>query len=582
LALTEERQLEADAPHAAPDGDEGMTEAESPNMPTDPAPAAIAAAPSDLDPGGPQQAFEQALDPDAWELPPSVSYDIEVTPSGVQVHVDGAEELLSWWLDVMGQAAAAALAAQTPPATTETCDLTVTPSELEVAVEWAFAGQGEEISALASPAVADLTDDGIPDVVVTLHRPLEWLGLGHLYVLDGATGTLHYRVDEPVFASAHPAVGDIDGDGQPEIVTIGPGSTADELPSCTGRLLAFEADGSRKWQGDTVFSGCQFAVGLADFEGDGDVEIYAGGLLADHDGHEIFNVERGIFAIQVSTAADLDEDGVQELIIGPLALRVDGSIYYDHSADLLVDRDGDGVGETLIISPTGPPVTDLEMAYGHPQVADLDDDGHAEVLVMSPAGPRLVQHDGTLQPLDSPGCAWGWMPAALGDLDGDGHPEVAGATHGSVCVSGSDLSLSWEHCSRDDGYAAVSAFDLFGDGGAETLYADNQHFYIFSEGGELLYVTERRSVTQVEFPLVVDADADGSAEILLISNDGYQEQLQPAVQLLGSAAEPWAATRPIWNQHTFHDTNILDDATLPSPEPPHWHHHNTFRMQHPR
>ena len=105
---------------------------------------------------------------------------------------------------------------------------------------------------------------------------------------------------------------------------------------------------------------------------------------------------------------------------------------------------------------------------------------------------------------------------------------------------------------------------------------------VLGEGGELLYLTERRSVTQVEFPLVVDADADGSAEILLISNDGYQEQLQPAVQLLGSAGRDWAGTRRIWNQHSFHGTNVLDDATIPSPEPPHWHHDNSFRMQHPR
>jgi len=27
---------------------------------------------------------------------------------------------------------------------------------------------------------------------------------------------------------------------------------------------------------------------------------------------------------------------------------------------------------------------------------------------------------------------------------------------------------------------------------------------------------------------------------------------------------------------------VLDDATIPSPEPPHWHHDNSFRMQHPR
>ncbi len=586
LSLAEERQLDSDgeagAPGAAIDRDEGVEEADSPITPADEDLAPPDVPPPDPELTSPQQAVEQYPDPAAWEVPLPDGYDTEVTPSVIDVLVENADELVDYWLDLMDQVVNEAIDQTTVPANDTTCDLTVVPSDLEVGVEWAFAGQGEEISALASPVVADLTGDGIPDVVVTLYRPLDWFGLGHLYVLDGATGALHYRIDEPVAAAAHPAVGDIDGDGAPEIVTFGPDSPVDGRYDCTGRLLAFEADGSPKWQGDTEFFGCQYAVGLADFEGDGDVEIYAGGLLADHEGRELFNVERGTYAIQVSTAADLDEDGVQELIIGPLALRVDGSIYYDHSADLLVDTDDDGVGDTLIMGPSGPPVTEWEMAYGHPQVADLDGDGHPEVLVMSPAGPRLVQHDGTLEPIVSPGCEWGWMPAALGDLDGDGRTDVAGATHASVCVTGSDLSLHWEHCSRDDGYAAVSAFDLFGDGGAEILYADNQYFYIFGEGGELFYLTERRSVTQVEFPLVVDADADGSAEILLISNDGYQEQLQPAVRLLGSAGRDWAGTRQIWNQHSFHGTNVLDDATIPSPEPPHWHHDNSFRMQHPR
>ena len=585
LSLPEYRQLDSDsaagAPGAAIEGEESEEEADSPITPSDAGSLPPDAPSPDQEPTNPEQAVEEDPGPAAWEVSLPDGYDIDVTPSGVEVLIEDADELVDYWLDLLDQVVTEAVDSAAAPANDTTCDLAVTPSDLEVEVEWAFSGQDEEISALASPVVADLTGDGVPDVVVTLYRPLDWFGLGHLYVLDGATGALHYRIDEPVAAAAHPAVGDIDGVGAPEIVTFGPGRPVDGRSDCTGRLLAFEADGSPKWQGDTEFFGCQYAVGLADFEGDGDVEIYAGGLLADHEGRELFNVERGIYAIQVSTAADLDEDGLQELIIGPLALRVDGSIYYDHSADLLVDTDDDGVGDTLIVGPSGPPVTEREMAYGHPQVADLDGDGHPEVLVMSPAGPRLVQHDGTLEPIVSPGCHWGWMPAALGDLDGDGRTDVAGATHASVCVTGSDLSLQWEHCSRDDGYAAVSAFDLFGDGGAEILYADNQYFYIFGQGGELLYLTERRSVTQVEFPLVVDADADGSAEILLISNDGYQEQLQPAVRLLGSAGRDWAGTRPIWNQHSFHGTNVLDDATIPSPEPPHWHRDNSFRMQHP-
>ncbi len=90
------------------------------------------------------------------------------------------------------------------------------------------------------------------------------------------------------------------------------------------------------------------------------------------------------------------------------------------------------------------------------------------------------------------------------------------------------------------------------------------------------------SVTQMDFPLVVDVDADGQAEVLVISNDGYEEQQQPAVCSFGSVGEAWAGTRTIWNQYTFHETNVEDDATIPSPEPLHWQERNSFRMQHVR
>ncbi len=432
------------------------------------------------------------------------------------------------------------------------CGADVMASEFGVAVEWAFEGAGDEVATVAMPAVADVTGDGVPDVVATLYPEGEWEGIGHMYVLDGATGSLHFRIDEPVAATAHPAIGDIDDDGEPEIIGFGPGSSSDYPErGVTGRLLAFEADGVLKWVGDTVFSGGQYAVGLADFDGDGDVEIYSGGHLTDHEGRKIFDVEEGIFGIQASTAVDLDDDDDLELIIGPLALHHDGSVYYDHVADI---------------------------SYGHPQVADLDDDGLPEILLTTPRGPRVIQHDGQLE-ASANGCEWGWMPAVIGDLDSDGYPEVAGAAHSSVCMGEAALTPEWSyHCFQEDGYAGASAFDFFDDGRAELLYRDNDYLYVLSNAGELIARLEGPSVTQMDFPLVVDADADGMAEILLVSNTGYESQEQPAIRLLGSTGRDWAPARGIWNQYTFHNTNITDDATIPTIEPPHWHENNSFRM----
>ncbi len=39
----------------------------------------------------------------------------------------------------------------------------------------------------------------------------------------------------------------------------------------------------------------------------------------------------------------------------------------------------------------------------------------------------------------------------------------------------------------------------------------------------------------------------------------------------------WIQARRIWNQHTYHVTNVREDATIPQFEAPNWKTLNTFR-----
>lgn len=117
------------------------------------------------------------------------------------------------------------------------------------------------------------------------------------------------------------------------------------------------------------------------------------------------------------------------------------------------------------------------------------------------------------------------------------------------------------------------------NGRAEVIYGDNQNLFVFDGDGQVLFVTELRSVTQIDFPVVVDADADGAAEIVVVANAGYLQQEQPAIQVWGSSGAEWSSARQIWNQHTYHGTNVSDEGTIPTLEEPHWHAHNSFRVQ---
>jgi outer membrane protein assembly factor BamB len=78
----------------------------------------------------------------------------------------------------------------------------------------------------SSPAIADIDGDGDLDVIVATEGDGDQGDIG-LYAYDGATGDLLWSVpfggdgEFYVGASSSPAVGDIDGDGQLEVVVLG-------------------------------------------------------------------------------------------------------------------------------------------------------------------------------------------------------------------------------------------------------------------------------------------------------------------------------------------------------------------------
>jgi hypothetical protein len=78
--------------------------------------------------------------------------------------------------------------------------------------------------------------------------------------------------------------------------------------------------------------------------------------------------------------------------------------------------------------------------------------------------------------------------------------------------------------------------------------------------------------------VVADVDNDGSAEIVVVSNETTDDVAgSPTVQVIRDKEDRWIQARRIWNQHTYHVTNVREDATIPQHEPPHWQQLNTYR-----
>jgi len=429
------------------------------------------------------------------------------------------------------------------------------PDSFDAEVQWSW-DNGESYH---TPLVINLTDDNgngmidvcdTPDVVV-----LTGTAFGTITVLDGATGQEHFAIDAMVNAYVTPAVGDIDDDGLPEIVA----ATGTPFLST---MIAFEHDGTHKWtSAQPVITQSGAAVGLANLDNEGPAEAYMGGVAVRGDtGAVVFakGPQAGglVDSITASVAADLDGDGDLELIRGQDAYHHDGTTYYQ----------------------------DTTIYGGFPQIANLDDDEDPEILIISFQGITVLEHDGTVKYAnrrtsgDPAGFSW-YRPATVHDFDGDGDPEFAVSSAAHYAAYHADAEVMWIADVQDaSGIAAGTAFDFLGDGTAEAMFADEYHLFAFDIDGAPLMTVDRSSGTLIEYPSVADVDNDGAAEVLVVSNMNFEmEQLTPTLQVISDSQDRWIQARRIWNQHTYHVTNVNEDGTIPDFEPPSWTLLNTYR-----
>jgi len=436
------------------------------------------------------------------------------------------------------------------------CDSVAPPNSFEPELQWSWTGPGGDAYSIVTPLVANLTDDNAdgeidlcdtPDVVVVASPSSGVPGsAGHIYILDGRTGTQLARFDTTVDATVTPALGDIDADGLPEIVTATP----------TGSLIAFQHDGSIAWGPANQWVGSPYsaAIALADLDHDGSVEIIAGNGVYDDNGVLKWSASTQEAPWNATTVADLDGDGLQEVVLGAAAFHHDGTMYWN-----------------------------TNLSPGYPQVANFDADPEPEVLLTNVNGLAMIEHDGTvrysdLRPTGSPVGSTTWLrPATVHDFDGNGAVEYAMSSASYYTLYNADATIKWSATVSDQsGIAAGTAFDFLGDGTAEAMYADETSLFVFDSAGQPLLTMPRSSGTLSEYPVVADIDNDGSAEIVVVSNQ-FSGTPSPTVQVVRDKQDRWIQARRIWNQHTYHVTNVREDGTIPQFEKKSWQQLNTFR-----
>ncbi len=461
-------------------------------------------------------------------------------------------------------------------------------------LKWGYRDtSGYYSSPFTTPVVANLTDDDgdgkidgndVPDVFSSIYHG----GYDHSIVaLDGRNGHELWHQQRQLMWPGYPAIGDLDGDGIPEIVVI----EADQY-EWNRRLLILDNKGvakdSSEWRlFGSIYFGMHECVTLSDLDADGKSEIIWGPNI--HDSHgKLLYPQTFNYDITRSIPVDLDGDGYKEVITN-LSTPDD----FNQLTSIVDFR------QKKITYRQQP----LRMPY--PLVAAVD--SGLTPFILTRGGSQwdsiggVNSYSTALQPrtyyppvhLDNPGYG-----TTLPDGDDDEFFYGTGGKRLWLSIGSStstllndpghgDLNPTFTRTNLKNGaiayrlfppnmYSRGAIFDLNDDGNPESILETDDSIFVLDSTGATLGRAPADGHRWITGVSVADVDKDGHADIVV--GRSYPSNLQdPAISLYSNPT--WVGARSIYNQYDYRVTNVNEDNSIPRFETAHWEGLNSTNVQ---
>jgi len=352
---------------------------------------------------------------------------------------------------------------------------------------------------VTSPALGDLDGDGRPEVVAMTAQGDVFARGADGRPLPGWPVRLRGSHEQ-----SSPLVTDLDDDGRPEVVIAMDREV--QVLDRNGRPLP-------GWPQPTAYPVlCSPAAG--DVDGDGGLEVVvldeeANLYVFDAAGHLLPGWPRdvGSFSNTTPTLADLDGEPGAEILAG----TTDGWL-------AAFGKDGN-------VAPGSWPALLGTLGPSSPAVADLDGDGEVEIVGVNAAGVLFVlDREGAIATIARLPGLYSFSSPAVGDLDGDGRAEIAvgsGQADGAGFVSLIDASgvmkPGWPVATGGDVSASPALVDLDADGHREVVVPDlsGQLHALRADGRACPGWPRDLDGWVLSSPVAADLDGDGGLEVVL-------------------------------------------------------------------